>query len=119
MDINEVGKIYERPWGTYQTVSQDNGYQVKVITVKPGGLLSLQLHHQRAEHWVVVQGTATVTVDDSVTDHKVNDAIYIPIEAKHRLENKTDSLVKIIEVQVGDYLGEDDIERFDDIYGRA
>jgi mannose-6-phosphate isomerase-like protein (cupin superfamily) len=116
--INEIGKIYERPWGTYQTIAQDPGYQAKVITVNPGGRLSLQKHFKRAEHWVVVAGVPTVTVGDSVKEYNVNEHIYIPTEAQHRLENFTDELVKIVEVQVGAYLGEDDIVRLDDVYKR-
>ena len=118
-DINEVGKVYERPWGTYKTVAMDDGYQVKVITVNPGGKLSLQKHFKRAEHWVVVAGTPTVTVDDSVKTYNVNDAIYIPLESVHRMENQSDEPCAIIEVQVGSYLGEDDIVRLDDVYGRS
>ena len=75
MLLNEVGKIYERPWGTYKTVAMDEGYQVKIIAVNPGGTLSLQKHFKRAEHWVVVKGNPTITVDDSVKTYKVNDAI--------------------------------------------
>lgn len=117
-NINEVGKIYERPWGTYQTISQDKQYQAKLITVNPGGRLSLQKHFKRAEHWVVVEGVPTVTVDDSVKEYQVGEHIYIPLEAVHRLENFTDDMVKIVEVQVGSYLGEDDIVRLDDVYKR-
>jgi mannose-6-phosphate isomerase-like protein (cupin superfamily) len=116
--INEVGKIYERPWGTYQTISQDAQYQAKLITVTPGGRLSLQKHFKRAEHWVVVEGVPTITVDESVQEYKVGEHIYIALEAVHRLENFTKDMVKIIEVQVGSYLGEDDIVRLDDIYKR-
>jgi len=118
MSINEIGKIYERPWGTYQTIAIDNGYQVKVITVNPGGRLSLQKHFKRAEHWVVVKGSPTVTIDDSVKTYQVNDALYIPLESIHRMENNTAESCAIIEVQVGSYLGEDDIVRLDDVYGR-
>ena len=116
--INEVVKIYERPWGTYQTISQDAQYQAKVITVNPGGRLSLQKHFKRAEHWVVVEGVPTITVDEMVKEFTVGEHIYIALEAVHRLENFTDSMVKIVEVQVGSYLGEDDIVRLDDIYQR-
>jgi mannose-6-phosphate isomerase-like protein (cupin superfamily) len=119
MNLNEVGQKYTRPWGWYKTLDMAPGYQVKVIEVIPGGRLSLQSHEQRAEHWVVVKGTATVTVNTDTRDYPVNAAIYIPLQAKHRLENLTDTPVQIIEVQVGEYLGEDDIKRFDDIYGRA
>lgn len=116
--INEIGKVYERPWGTYETLGMDNGYQVKIITVNPGGRLSLQKHFKRAEHWVVVKGSPTVTVDESVTIYQVNEAIYIPMGSVHRMENKTNEPCAIIEVQVGSYLGEDDIVRLEDIYGR-
>jgi mannose-6-phosphate isomerase-like protein (cupin superfamily) len=116
--INKVGEIYERPWGTYQTLSQDNNYQAKLITVNPGGRLSLQKHFKRAEHWVVVEGVPTVTVDELTKEYQLGEHIYIPLEAVHRLENFTEQLVKIIEVQVGHYLGEDDIVRLDDVYQR-
>ncbi len=117
--INNIGVTYERPWGTYRTLDMADGYQVKIICVNPRGRLSLQKHFKRAEHWVVIKGTATVTVDDKVHEYAVNQHIFIPLEAKHRLENFTDTEVQIIEVQVGSYLGEDDIERFDDIYNRS
>lgn len=116
--INEVGKIYERPWGTYQTISQDNNYQAKLITVNPGGQLSLQKHFKRSEHWVVVEGVPTITVDELIQEYNVGQHVHIPLEAVHRLENFTDSMVKIIEVQVGSYLGEDDIVRLEDVYQR-
>ncbi|OGO94542.1 MAG: mannose-6-phosphate isomerase [Coxiella sp. RIFCSPHIGHO2_12_FULL_42_15] len=116
--LNEVGKIYPRPWGTYQTLAMDAGYQVKIIVVKPGGRLSLQKHFKRSEHWVCVAGEPTVTVDGKTKKISVNEAVYIPIESQHRLENFTDQDVVIIEVQVGSYLGEDDIVRLDDIYHR-
>ena len=118
MSVNEIGKRYERPWGWYKTLEMLPGFQVKVIEVNPGGRLSLQSHEQRSEHWVVVKGMATVTVNDLKRDYHVNEAIYIPVTAKHRLENLTTAPVQIIEVQVGNYLGEDDIKRYDDIYGR-
>ncbi len=117
-NINEVGKIYERPWGTYQTINFTDKSQTKIITVKPKGQLSLQKHFKRAEHWVVVTGTPTITVDKSVREYGVGEHVFIPKEAVHRLENFTDSDIQIIEVQVGDYLGEDDIVRLEDIYKR-
>jgi mannose-1-phosphate guanylyltransferase/mannose-6-phosphate isomerase len=86
--------------------------------VLPGAILSLQLHHRRAEHWVVVAGVARITLDDQVFDLGVNEHTFIPVGAKHRIENPGDELLHIIEVQVGDYLGEDDIVRFEDKYGR-
>jgi mannose-6-phosphate isomerase len=116
--INEIGKVYERPWGTYQTIAQDKGYQVKVITVNPEGRLSLQKHFKRSEHWVVVGGIATVTVDDRVQEYTVGQHVYIPLESVHRLENFTTEMVALVEVQVGAYLGEDDIVRLEDVYKR-
>ena len=107
-----------RPWGFYETVDTGEHFQVKRITVNPGKKLSLQLHHKRAEHWVVVNGTATVTKDEEVFSLSKNESTYIPIEVKHRLENATDQPLEIIEVQSGSYLGEDDIERFEDDFGR-
>jgi len=119
MSINQVGKSYERPWGSYQTLAMENGFQVKTISVNPGGRLSLQSHEHRAEHWVVVEGTATVTVNGDVKEYEVNHSVFIPKKAKHRLENFTEKTVRIVEVQVGDYLGEDDIMRYDDVYQRS
>lgn len=119
MSLNEIGKTYERPWGWYKTIAQDQGFQAKVIHVIPGGRLSLQSHKQRAEHWVVVKGKPTITINDSVKEYAVNQGVYIPLEAKHRLENLSKESVEIVEVQVGNYLGEDDIVRYDDFYGRT
>ena len=116
--INETGKVYERPWGTYQALNFTEKSQTKIITVKPKGQLSLQKHFKRAEHWVVVTGKPTITVDDSVKEYSVGENVFIPKESVHRLENFTDSDIQIIEVQVGDYLGEDDIVRLEDIYSR-
>jgi len=107
-----------RPWGSYETVDSGEKFQVKRITVNPGKKLSLQLHHQRAEHWVVVKGTATVTKGEEVFQLKENESTYIPVEVKHRLENATDQPLEIVEIQSGSYLGEDDIERFEDDFGR-
>ena len=90
-----------------------------MLNLSPGAKISLQLHHQRSEHWVVVGGTATVTRGDDIFDLEVNQSTYIPVEMKHRLENKRDEDLQIIEVQSGSYLGEEDIERFDDTYGRS
>jgi mannose-1-phosphate guanylyltransferase/mannose-6-phosphate isomerase len=108
-----------RPWGSYETVDFGDRFQVKHIMVKPGGRLSLQMHHQRAEHWVVVQGTARVTCGDKVTTLQENESTYIPLGEKHRLENPGTVPLRLIEVQSGGYLGEDDIVRFDDAYGRV
>jgi len=108
-----------RPWGSYTVLeSSDDGYKLKRISVDPGAILSLQSHQHRSEHWVVVAGTATVTCGDLVKTVARNGSAYIPIGEIHRLENRGKVLLQLIEVQVGDYLEEDDIERFDDVYGR-
>ncbi len=116
-ETNLHRKVY-RPWGTYEGVDIDDKFQVKKISVKPGAQLSLQKHQHRAEHWVVVRGTATVTCDDKVFEVNENESTYIPLGSVHRLENKGEKLLELIEIQTGKYFGEDDIVRFDDIYGR-
>ena len=108
-----------RPWGTYQTVDLGTRYQVKRIVVKPGGRLSLQKHYHRAEHWVVVRGTAEVTIDEQVTIVQENRSIYLPLGCVHRLVNPGKIPLELIEVQVGSYLGEDDIIRLEDVYNRV
>ena len=108
-----------RPWGSYQSLAMGQGYQVKHICVKPGASLSLQMHHQRAEHWVLIKGKALVTCGDKEFELRVNESTYIPLGSKHRLHNPGDAWVELVEVQTGAYLGEDDIVRFDDVYGRA
>jgi mannose-1-phosphate guanylyltransferase/mannose-6-phosphate isomerase len=110
-------RVY-RPWGYYESIDAGERFQVKRIMVKPGEALSLQMHHHRAEHWVVVSGTAKVTRDDEVKLLSENESTYIPIGTKHRLENPGKTRLFLIEVQSGSYLGEDDIVRFDDRYGR-
>jgi mannose-1-phosphate guanylyltransferase/mannose-6-phosphate isomerase len=107
-----------RPWGWFQTLETRDQFQLKIINLNPNSKISLQRHQQRAEHWVVVAGTATVTRGDDIIKLEKNESTYIPIGMVHRLENKTDDRLEIIEVQSGSYLGEDDIERFDDEYGR-
>lgn len=107
-----------RPWGSYRSIDSGPGFQVKRITVNPGQLLSLQLHHQRAEHWTVVDGTAIVTCGDREVTLTADQSVYIPVETKHRLENRGNHPLILIEVQCGTYLGEDDIVRFEDRYGR-
>ncbi len=111
--------LVHRPWGTYETVDSGGNFQVKRIVVKPGAKLSLQMHHHRAEHWIVVDGTALVTCGDRQFVLKGNESTYIPLGAKHRLENPGKLPLQLIEVQSGDYLGEDDIVRFEDTYGRG
>lgn len=108
-----------RPWGSYDSVDVGEGFQVKRIKVKPGARLSLQSHTQRAEHWIVVRGTARVTRDNDVFELVANQSTYIPIGAKHRLENPGKDMLELIEVQSGAYLGEDDIVRYEDVYGRV
>jgi mannose-6-phosphate isomerase len=115
---NEIGKIYYRPWGNYQTLLLHENYQIKIITINSQGRLSLQKHAKRAEHWVVVYGTPTVTIGEQVQIAKPNEQFFVPIEAIHRLENFTNNLATVIEVQFGSYLGEDDIIRLNDIYDR-
>jgi mannose-6-phosphate isomerase-like protein (cupin superfamily) len=108
-----------RPWGSFHVLDEGQGFKVKRIVVTEGGRLSLQSHKHRCEHWTVVSGTATVTVDDKVVTLTRSQSIDIPQGARHRLENHHQGLVEIIEVQFGDYLGEDDIVRYDDAYNRA
>ena len=108
-----------RPWGSYTVLDEADGYKVKRIEVLPGKRLSYQKHAQRAEHWVVVAGRARVTRDDEVFDLEENQSTYIPLGAVHRLENPGDVPLHLIEVQSGGYLGEDDIVRLEDNYGRA
>ncbi|MDK2744661.1 MAG: mannose-1-phosphate guanylyltransferase/mannose-6-phosphate isomerase [Nitrospira sp.] len=109
----------QRPWGSYTILEEGPGFKVKRVTVNPGGRLSLQLHHKRSEHWVVIAGTARVTRDQEVFDLRVGESTAIPVNTKHRLENPGQETVHIIEVQNGPYLGEDDIVRFKDDYGRV
>jgi mannose-1-phosphate guanylyltransferase/mannose-6-phosphate isomerase len=111
-------KVY-RPWGWYDGVDSGERFQVKRIGVKPGGTLSLQMHHHRAEHWIVVKGTARVTKGDEVFLVSENQSTYIPLGVTHRLENPGVVPLEMIEVQSGSYLGEDDIVRFEDTYGRS
>ena len=114
---NTHAKIY-RPWGYYLSLVEANRWQVKLILVKPGQKLSLQMHHHRSEHWVVVSGTAKVEVDGKVEVLSENQSVYIPLGSKHRLSNPGKIPLKLIEVQSGSYVGEDDILRFEDKYGR-
>ena len=112
-------KTVARPWGAYTVLQEGPGFKIKRIEVKSGAALSLQLHHRRSEHWVVVAGVAQVTRGEATFEVNANGSTYIPVETKHRLENRGADPLVMIEVQCGDYLGEDDIVRFDDKYGRA
>ena len=111
-------EIGERPWGRYEVILENSNYKVKRITVEPGGRLSLQSHERRSEYWVVVSGTAKITINETVQRSEAGKSAYIPLGSKHRLENETNEPMALIEVQFGDYLGEDDIKRYEDIYGR-
>ncbi|MBU2980656.1 mannose-1-phosphate guanylyltransferase/mannose-6-phosphate isomerase [Lentibacter algarum] len=108
-----------RPWGNFETLALSDRFQVKRIVVKPGAALSLQSHHHRSEHWIVVHGTAKVTVDDEVKLLSENESVYIPLGAVHRMENPGKVPMVLIEVQTGSYLGEDDIIRYEDVYSRG
>ena len=109
----------ERPWGTYTVLDETGSYKIKRIEVNPGQRLSLQMHHHRSEHWIVVSGTAKVTCGDTVRIVNINESTFIPIGSNHRLENPGVIPLVIIEVQSGEYLGEDDIVRFEDDYHRV
>ena len=117
-DIHQSHPKVHRPWGTYEGTDRGDRFQTKRITVKPGAKLSLQMHHHRSEHWIVVRGTARVTVDERVQLLNENESTYIPLGAVHRLENVGSTPLELIEVQCGSYLGEDDIVRLEDTYGR-
>jgi mannose-1-phosphate guanylyltransferase len=108
-----------RPWGTYTVLEEGPGFKIKRIEVKPGASLSLQVHRHRSEHWIVVSGTAKVVNGEREFSVHTNESTFIPAGNRHRLENPTTAELVMIEVQSGDYLGEDDIVRFDDMYGRA
>jgi len=114
-----IHKTVERPWGSYTVLEKGHGYKIKRVVLKPEAKLSLQLHRKRSEHWVVVAGVARATKGDKIYLVRTNESTYIPINTKHRLENPGKELLQIIEVQNGEYLEEDDIERFSDDYGRT
>lgn len=116
---HDLHRVVRRPWGMYDSLESGDRFQVKRIVVKPGAALSLQMHHHRAEHWIVVKGVAEVTCDDKVFLLAENQSTYLPLGSKHRLRNPGKVPVELIEVQSGSYLGEDDIVRYDDVYGRA
>ena len=118
-DATKIHRTAVRPWGTYTVLGEGNGFKIKRVVVKPKQSLSLQMHHHRSEHWVVVSGTANITVNDTATLMGPNQSTYIPMGATHRLENPGVTDLVLIEVQCGGYLGEDDIVRFSDTYGRA
>ncbi len=116
-EVSENVTMY-RPWGSYTILAEGPGYKVKRIEIKPGGKLSLQMHYHRSEHWTVISGTGKCTLGEKTVIFRENESTYIPVGVKHRLENPGKIPLSIIEVQNGKYLGEDDIVRFDDVYGR-
>jgi mannose-1-phosphate guanylyltransferase len=118
-ESHKLHRTVHRPWGTYTVLEEGRGFKIKRIEVKPGASLSLQMHHHRSEHWVVVSGEARVVNGENELDIRTNESTFIPAGHKHRLANPGTGDLVIIEVQTGGYLGEDDIVRFDDIYGRT
>jgi len=111
-------KIIYKPWGSFEIIETTDSYQIKRLIVKPDQMLSLQYHHYRSEHWTVVKGIATCQVGEDIHLLSRNQTLYIPRGANHRLSNETDSDIELIEIQIGDYLGEDDIVRIEDMYSR-
>jgi len=118
-DVHRLHQTIHRPWGSFTVLENSAGFKIKRIVVKPGAQLSLQMHHHRSEHWVVISGVASVTNGQQLLQLKANESTFIPAMHQHRLENKETIPLVIIEVQTGEYLGEDDIVRFDDVYGRV
>jgi len=118
VEADEHTTVY-RPWGLYTVLCSGQGYKMKKIVVNPGQVLSLQMHYHRSEHWIVIGGTAKVTIGETEQMVHENESVFVPQTTKHRLENPGKLLLEIIEVQNGSYLGEDDIVRFEDMYGRV
>ena len=118
-DRAQPTSVIEKPWGSYKILERGERYLVKNILVIPGGKLSLQSHKHRSEHWVVVEGIATITINESKKQLKSNESIFIPQNTKHRLENNGDKDIMIIETQFGNILSEEDIIRYEDIYDRV
>ena len=115
----ETGASDERPWGKWTVLATGDGYVVKEIEVKPGEILSLQSHDYRAEHWIITEGEAEVTLGDDVLVRRANETVFIPVGTRHRITNSGTSRMRFIEVQTGDVLSEDDIQRYEDRYGRS
>ena len=113
----ELGSIVHRPWGSFESIKSGEGFLVKILKINPRSKISLQ-YHKRSEHWVVTKGTATITLNKTITKLKENESIFVKLGQKHRIENKTNELLVIVEVQTGKVLDESDIVRIDDIYGR-
>lgn len=113
------GQKDNRPWGTWEVIDSGEGFCVKHICVIPNGILSLQSHHFRAEHWIIAKGVATVTLGENIITKKAGESIYIPVETKHRIQNTSNENMEFIEVQCGENLDENDIVRYEDMYGRV
>lgn len=111
--------IEDRPWGSFQVLYEEGGFKVKIITVLPGKRLSYQSHKYRTERWVIISGTAEITIEEKIYKKGKGGIVEINLQQKHRLANSGDEILKIIEVQIGDYLGEDDIIRYEDDFGRV
>ena len=112
-------EVEERPWGSFRIIEEGAGYKVKIITVKPGCRLSYQSHESRRERWIFIEGRGEVTIDGNIIPSGPGDVLKIEMRAKHRLANTGENLLRIVEVQMGSYLGEDDIVRYEDDFGRA
>ena len=113
------GEKDTRPWGTWEVIDCGENFCVKKIMVISGGILSLQLHHFRAEHWIIVKGQAVINLEEQILEKKAGESVYIPEETKHRIQNQTAEPMEFIEIQVGENLDENDIVRFEDKYGRV
>ena len=114
----EFGNIIYRPWGSFENIKSGKGFLVKILKINPKSKISLQYHKKRSEHWVVTKGEAIITLDDKKTKLKEKESVFVKLGQKHRIENKTNQLLEIVEVQIGNVLDENDIVRIDDIYGR-
>lgn len=113
------GQSDVRPWGTWEVIDCGNEFCVKHICVNAGAILSLQSHNFRAEHWIIVKGTAVVTLGEQILEKRAGESVYIPLKTKHRIQNKTNTPMEFVEVQVGENLDENDIIRYEDMYGRV
>lgn len=107
-----------RPWGNYSVITEKDKFKLKLIEVNPGERLSYQYHHKRSETWVIIEGIASITIDDKTSNHRYGDTIVIPKKSKHRIHNVGNEILRFIEIQTGEYFGEDDIVRLDDDYNR-
>lgn len=115
----EVGQSDNRPWGSWKVIAVGDNFIIKEIVVKPDQTLSLQSHEHRSEHWITLAGIATITLNDDIFDAAANETVFIPKQAKHRVSNKQTEDLRFIEIQTGDVLDENDIKRFEDLYGRV